>query len=272
MPFLPPASRILPLDTHGTQKFTTTVTSIRYLLLQTRNSDDAMRRQEIDCFARRLACDEDDIEVVDLLSGAPAESQLARADVLLLGGSGHYSAASESGRSRPRAEWLRRALDVMRDLHHRAMPTFASCWGFQAMARAMGGRCIHDPANSELGTVELQLTDAGRRDPLFGTLPPEFTGQAGHEDHVTELPPDAVLLASSALVRNQAFCFADKPIYCTQFHPELDRAGLLTRVRAYPDYVERIAGVPYEDFLTHCGETPEANTLLRRFVELVVAR
>jgi GMP synthase (glutamine-hydrolysing) len=247
-----------------------TVTRLRYLLLQTRNSDDAMCRQEVGCFARRLECDAADVEVVDLLSRAPSEAELARADLVLLGGSGHYSAASEPGRPRPRSAWLRRALDVMRNLHARSKPTFASCWGFQAMARAMGGRCIHDPANSELGTTELRLTDAGRQDRVFGSLPPVFNGQAGHEDHVTELPPDAVLLASSARVRNQAFQFAERPIYCTQFHPELDRTGFLERVRAYPEYVERIAGVPYDDFVEHCHETPEANTLLRRFVNLVL--
>ena len=69
----------------------------------------------------------------------------------------------------------------------------------------MGGRCIHDPQKAELGTVELTLTAAGREDPLFGSLPPVFWGQAGHEDCVTELPPGAILLASSERVQNQAF-------------------------------------------------------------------
>jgi GMP synthase (glutamine-hydrolysing) len=234
----------------------------RYLLLQTRNSEDAMRPQEVGCFARHLACDAADIAVVDLLRRGPTGAEFDRADVVLLGGSGHYSAAGDG-------EWIERALDVMRTIHDRSKPTFASCWGFQAMARALGGRCIHDLPNAELGTVELRLTDNGRQDPLLGTLPSTFTGLAGHEDHVTELPPDAVLLASSARVRNQAFRFAGKPIYCTQFHPELDRTGFLERVRAYPEYVERIAGVPYEQFVDHCRETPEANLLLRRFVDLV---
>ena len=235
---------------------------LRYLLLQTRNSEDAMRRQEVGCFARALECDEVDVEVVELLSRKPTAAELDRADVVLLGGSGHYSAAGEG-------QWLDRALDAMRDLYHQDKPTFASCWGIQAMARALGGRCIHDPAHAELGVIELRLTDAGRADPVFGSLPLVFGGQAGHEDHVVELPPDAVLLASSDSVCNQAFQFADKPIYCTQFHPELDRAALLGRVRAYPEYVERIAGVPQEEFIRRCRETPEANGLLRAFVEHV---
>jgi GMP synthase (glutamine-hydrolysing) len=235
---------------------------LRYLLLQTRNSDDAMRRQEVACFARNLQCDASDISVVDLLSRGPTDAELDGSDLVLLGGSGHYSAAGEG-------EWLERALDVMRALHDDSKPTFASCWGFQAMARAMGGRCIRDSANAELGTIELRLTVESQDDPVFGSLPPIFSGHAGHEDLVSDLPPDAVLLASSDRVTNQAFRFVGKPIYCTQFHPELDIAGLFDRVRAYPEYVERIARVPYDEFIRSCRETPEANLLLSKFVDLV---
>jgi len=195
--------------------------------------------------------------------------------MLLLGVSGHYSVAeepfpSEPGRPRPRSHaWLTRALDAMREIHHLAKPTFASCWGFQAMSRAMGGRCVNDLPSAEVGTVELSLTDAGRNDPLFGQLPPTFTAQAGHEDHVVELPPDAVLLASSARVAEQAFRFAGRPIYCTQFHPELDRTAMFERVTAYPEYVARIARLPFDEFVHSVQETPEANSLLRRYVELI---
>ena len=137
------------------------------------------------------------------------------------------------------------------------------------MARAMGGRCVKDLPNAELGTIEFTLTEAGHADPVFGTLPPVFGGQAGHEDHVVALPPDAVLLASSTRVAEQAFRFVGRPIYCTQFHPELDRTAMLERVVAYPEYVERIARMPYDNFVHSVRETPEANSLLRRFVKVV---
>jgi GMP synthase (glutamine-hydrolysing) len=231
------------------------------LLLQTRNADDAMRQQEVRCFARGLDCALDEVEVFDLLAAAPPVDRLRRADMILLGGSGHYSAAAES-------EWLERALDCMREVYALAKPTFASCWGFQAMARAMGGRCINDLPRAEVGTIELSLTDAGWADPLFSQLPRNFLAQAGHEDHVVALPSDAILLASSERVPEQAFRFEGKPIYCTQFHPELDRAALLERVRAYPEYVARIAKLPYDEFVASCIDTPQANSLLKRFVAL----
>ena len=49
---------------------------VRYLLLQVRNQDDPMRRQEVGCFARGLQCREDQIGVFDLLGGAPTLRQL----------------------------------------------------------------------------------------------------------------------------------------------------------------------------------------------------
>ncbi len=222
-----------------------------------------MRAQEVRCFARMLECDLSDIEVFDLLASALPLEKLQSADMILLGGSGHYSAASDG-------EWLERALDGMREIHRAAKPTFASCWGFQAMARALGGHCVNDLPNAEVGTIALTLTEAGYNDPLFGELPPVFAAQAGHEDRVIELPRDAVLLASSPRVAEQAFRFVGRPIYCTQFHPELDRATMLERLVAYPEYVARIARVSYDDFIQNLRETPDANSLLRRFVTMFV--
>src|SRR3954453_2069668 len=191
---------------------------LRFLLLQTRNLGDPMGPQEVRCFARALGCEESAIEVFDFLNASPSVEKLQQADMLLLGGSGHYSAAGET-------EWLERALDCLREIHRIATPTFASCWGFQAMARAMGGRCVNDLPNAELGTIDLELTEEGRVDPFFKFLPRKFAAQAGHEDHVVALPRDAVLLASSATIKEQAFRFENRPIYSTYFHPELARTG-----------------------------------------------
>lgn len=238
--------------------------TLRYLLLQVRKANDPIRTQEVHCFARSLSCTPQQILVHDLLSGRPSRQQLDAVDMVLLGGSGDYSVVQGG-------PWLEPALDAMRDLHDLSKPTFASCWGFQAMARALGGQVVTDFSRAELGTLTLHLTADGQADPLFNPLGASFLAQMGHQDIVDRLPPDAVLLASSNRVENQAFRFAERPIYCTQFHPELDLADLLERLRAYPTYVEQIAGVPFAVFVEACAETPEANTLLTRFVKQVFA-
>ena len=237
---------------------------LRFLLLQVRDPDDVMIWQEIGCFARALECRRDQIEAGDLLAAPPSESQLRKFDCVLIGGSGAYSATGEG-------EWLDRTLDLLRDLVVTSKPTFASCWGFQAMARALGGNVVTDLQRAELGTIRLHRTEAGGRDPVFGELPSEFCAQLGHEDIVTQLPREAICLARSERVENEAFVIRDRPIYATQFHPELDVRALLQRVEVYPEYVAKIAGMTLDEFKSCCQETPEARTLLRRFVTLVFA-
>ncbi len=245
--------------------------SIRYLLLQVRNPDDPMRSHEVECFARALQTTPAQISLLDLLREQPTDGQLSQTDVVLLGGSGHYSVADETSLAEPAEEWLRRALDVMRDLRERRQPTFASCWGFQAMARAIGGKVVHDASRAEIGTHELTLTSSGHDDPVFGSLGNDFLGQMGHEDHVIELPANATLLASSDKVTHQAYRLDDAPIYCTQFHPELNRKDLLRRLDAYPEYIRHLTGMSAEEFAPTVKDSPETEALLPRFVRHVMS-
>lgn len=223
-----------------------------------------MLHQEVRCFARSFACGVEQIEVFDLLSGAPGRAALDRADVVLLGGSGDYSVA----RGGP---WLAGALQAMATLHETDKPTFASCWGFQAMARALGGEVVTDRNRAEVGSAWLRLTEEGRRDPVFDHLDDRFQVLIGHEDIVTKLPRGATLLASSDLVENEAFRFDGKPIYCTQFHPELSRADIVQRLATYPSYLPLANASSLEEFERMTPETPHSELILRRFLERVRA-
>lgn len=235
---------------------------IRFMLLQIRNAGDPMQPQEVACFADALGIDKSQIMVWDLLSGSPRPNHLAACDAVLIGGSGDYSVTQD-------APWMDEALDLMQQLVAEAKPTFASCWGFQAMARALGGDVVNDLAHAEVGTHELTRTAEGMQDELFGSLGDPFLAQMGHEDYVVRLPKGAILLASSTVVENQAYRIADYPIWCTQFHPELKREALLLRVLRYPSYIEKIAGVPPERFGEMLADAPATEGLLRAFVQLV---
>jgi GMP synthase (glutamine-hydrolysing) len=232
-----------------------------FLLLQVRDADDPMQGHEVVCFARGLAVPETAIAVHDLLAGPPAPAALDRVDVVLLGGSGDYSVV----RGGP---WLPGALEAMAALVHDGKPTFASCWGFQAMARALGGEVVTDRSRAEVGTIRLELTSAGESDPVFGPLGKRFDAQSGHEDIVETLPDGATLLASSDRVVNEAFRFDGKPIYCTQFHPELTRADLLARIARYPAYLPLCGVSTQEELEAITPETPHTEGILRRFLAL----
>ena len=222
-----------------------------------------MAAQEVRCFARSLPCTLPHIEVFDLLSGAPSTSALKRTDVVLIGGSGEHSVV----RGGP---WLPRALDTMAELHAKSRATFASCWGFQAMAQALGGTVITDRNRAEVGTAWVELTHEGEVDPVFGPLGKRFRVPIGHEDVVTEIPKSASLLASSDLVKNQAFVFMDKPIYATQFHPELNRADLVARLTKYREYLPLTGHKSIKEFEDNTPETPESESILPRFLREVL--
>ncbi|MEE2719016.1 MAG: type 1 glutamine amidotransferase [Planctomycetota bacterium] len=238
--------------------------TVQYLLMQVRNPDDPMAEHEVRAFAHHLHCEPSDIRTWDLLGGGPDAGALDACDIVLIGGSGDYSVVTGGA-------WLESALDAMRLLHELDKPTFASCWGCQAMARAMGGTVVTDPDRAEVGTHRLHLTEHGRRDPVTGPLGDSFLAQMGHQDRIRTLPPGAVLLASSDLVEHQAWTFEDRRIYCTQFHPELNLELLLDRLRRYPVYVEQTTGLDYDTFVERmCTDAHDTDDLLARFVHRVL--
>ena len=233
------------------------------LLLQVRDPGDPMSGHEIASFERSLSPRPVRIDTFDLLGELLGPRDLDGVSLVVLGGSGAYSAATGG-------PWFAKALESLRAVHAAGVPAFASCWGFQAMAVAMGGEVVNDLSRAEIGTHRLLLTPAARTDPVFGGLGGSFKAQMGHEDRVRTLPPRSTLLASSELVANQAYRFDDAPVYCTQFHPELDVAGILARLSAYPRYLAEVAGTTYERIAAQLEETPEANTLIKRFVDAFV--
>lgn len=235
---------------------------MRTLLFQVRDPEDPMRSQEISCFAEALGLSHGQIETWDLLTRQPEAEILRLYDVLFFGGSGEYSSLGEE-------PWLLATLDFLRRVYEAGKPTFASCWGFQALGRALGGTMANDPNNAEVGTHQLFLTPHGARDPIFGQLPAEFLVQTGHRDRLIQLPPDAVLLASSHRVDNQAYRFRGKPIYATQFHPELSDSRLRQRMIQYPQYTDPKANTTAMQVLEELKPTTESNSLLSRFMEHV---
>jgi len=218
-----------------------------------------MRINEIGAFAHSIDMTPDQIITADLIHTPPTAQALDNADLILIGGAGDYS-VPEGG------QWLEQALDTMRSLYANRKPVFASCWGFQAVAAALGGLVITDHSLAELGTVQLSLTPEGMSDPVFSELETPFWAQVGHHDTVVQLPYHAIRLASTPLVKNHAFRMPDAPFYCTQFHPELTKNLLIQRLSTYPEYTELILGVPLEEMIETLRETPKANNLIRRFV------
>ncbi|MBU4213656.1 MAG: glutamine amidotransferase [Actinobacteria bacterium] len=147
------------------------------------------------------------------------------------------------------------------------LPFMGCCYGIGTLGAHLGAQ-VDTTYGEPVGAVQVELTDAGLQDPVFGAAGPAFTVFVGHKEAVTRLPPAAVLLASSRTAPVQAFRVG-RNVYATQFHPELDFAGLELRVRAVRDQ----GYFPPEELEEVLGRAGAAGVdavppLLRRFVEV----
>lgn len=123
---------------------------------------------------------------------------------------------------------LRTLLD---ELVARDFPFLGACYGIGTLGVHQGG--VVDRTYSEpVSAVPISLTDAGLIDPILAGMPAEFEAFVGHKEACRVLPPTAVLLASSPGCPVQMFRVG-RNMYATQFHPELDVPGIITRVNVY---------------------------------------
>ncbi len=169
------------------------------LLLQARYPDDPAKKEELDSFTGKLRLPPERVRSHDLLEGPPSLEQVLNHDAVMMGGSGDFYVSTGN---LPGFDEL---LDLLKTVTEVGHPMFASCFGFQCLVEALGGEVIHEPKNTEVGTYQINLTDAGREDPLLSSLPDSFPAQLGRKDRANRLPEDVPNLAFSDASPDQAF-------------------------------------------------------------------
>ena len=237
---------------------------MKILLLQARHPDDPAKPEEVESFARTCGVELAAITPHDLLQGPPDIERLDDWDVLMVGGSGDFYISQGD------LPFQEETLAFLGQVVDRAFPTFASCFGYQCLVVALGGELLYDPQNTELGTLDIHLTPAGTEDELFQILPATFAGQLGHKDRALHPPPGIPNLAFSDRCAHQALRVPGKPIWATQFHPELDRETNYGRFQRYLDgYANAMSPDELARAHLHYRESPESAMLLPTFLEIV---
>ncbi len=123
------------------------------------------------------------------------------------------------------------------------IPYLGICLGGQLLASALGAKVSRHHL-TEMGFFEVQLTEEGRRDPLFKGLPGYQQVIQWHED-IFDLPAGAVRLATSEHTPDQAFRYGQRA-YGLQYHIEVTPEMLDTWLR-YPDYRKEVVKLPGQE-------------------------
>ena len=177
-----------------------------------------------------------DWDVVELDGGEPIPS-LAGYDALWVMG-GPMDVWEEE-----RYPWLVDEKAVIREaVSARGMPFLGICLGHQLLADALGG-AVAPMAQPEVGILDVELTPAGRSDPLLAGLPQGFKCLQWHDAEVVEPPPDATVLAGSSRCAVQALRVGENA-YGLQYHVELTASTVSewAQVSAYKQSLERVLG------------------------------
>jgi GMP synthase (glutamine-hydrolysing) len=201
-----------------------------FLLLSIR-ADDAPADNEYEAFLGFSGLTEGEMVRVRLDRRALGTVDLRDWSGILLGG-GPFNYTDPEDRKSPVQRRVEADLSRLLDRVVPAdFPFLGACYGIGALGRHQGA-VIDGRYTEPVGYVQITLTPDGQQDPLLQGLPPTFGAFTGHKEAISELPGHATLLASSPTCPVQAFRIGSN-VYATQFHPELDVAGMCTRVDAY---------------------------------------
>jgi GMP synthase (glutamine-hydrolysing) len=201
-----------------------------FLLLAIR-AEDAAADNEYESFLACTGLGERDLRRHRLEQRALGNLDLRDWSGIFLGGGPFNS----SDREELKSPVQRRVESDLRELLERVtaadFPFLGACYGIGILGSHQGA--VVDRRYAEpVGAVTVTLTSDGRQDPLLRGLPATFDAFTGHKEAISVLPRHAALLAGSPACPVQAFRVGSH-VYATQFHPELDAAGLCTRIDVY---------------------------------------
>ena len=118
----------------------------------------------------------------------------------------------------PSSVYAEGAPNVGAELFQSGIPTFGMCYGFQAMARALGGT-VDNTDTREYGRTALAVSDISST--LFTGSPAAQTVWMSHGDSVVAAPAGFKVTASTAGTPVAAFEDDERKLYGVQHHPEV---------------------------------------------------
>ena len=119
------------------------------------------------------------------------------------------------------------------------VPVLGICYGFQAMAKSLGGE-VANTGLREYGATA--VTVSGTDSVLLGGQPAAQTTWMSHGDAVSKAPEGFEVLASSESTPVAAFASDERKLYGVQWHPEVKHSAFGQAV--LENFLHRAAGLP----------------------------
>lgn len=237
-----------------------------FLLLATR-SDDGAADAEYESFLLRTGLDERHLVRHRLEAEPMPEIDLEDWSGILVGGS-PYNTTTPVEKKFPAQRRVEAEVDaLLTRLVDADFPFLGACYGIGTLAYHQGA--VIDSTYAEpVSAPEITLTAAGMEDPLCAGLPSTFRSFLAHKEAVLVPPPSATILATSTSCPVQMLRVRTN-LYATQFHPELDPAGISYRLGRYTGHGyfkdEELAALQEWSFTQ---DVSASWTVLSNFVEL----
>ncbi len=163
--------------------------------------------------------------------------------------------------------WVEDELHFVETVLSCGIPVLGICFGAQLLAKVLGAS-VAPGTNSEIGMVPVSLTESGRTDPVFGSMPRTFPVFQWHGEGMT-LPPGGTHLAASEDFSVQAFKMNNR-VYGLLFHLELEEDGVRALCRECPQDVQRSGLSPEMIQAQSLPHLPELHELADRLIGHVI--
>jgi len=199
-------------------------------------------------------------------TGIPEDLSLDDYSAVIVGGSPFDISTPPERKSAIQGKIERDFNTLFDEIVPRDMPFLGACSGNGLLGKHLGTP-ISGRYREPVGLAMLELTDAGREDPLLAGFPDRIAVLLGHKEACDATPAGAALLVTGADCPVQMFRVGEN-VYATQFHPEGDPEGFAVRIRAYRNhgYFEPHQADELKQRVRE-KSVPYAHEILRRFVE-----
>jgi len=247
--------------------------------------DDAAVQGEYRAVRRFMGLEPEQLVLVRLEQGPLPPLDFSDYSGLIIGGSPYNVSDDETAKSGTQKRVESDLSRILAQSIAEDFPVLGLCYGLGLLTQLLGG-IVNREYGEEASAVEVRLTTAGQADPLLAGFPTTFPALTGHKEAVAELPstdfqngmrpgllralgfsdPTVAHISESSdysavqVLATGAACPVQmvrvgRNAYATQFHPELDEAGIKERLAIYLDkgycapdeydaVIERITGTP----------------------------